>query len=186
MRLRKSAAWLMRKVLPHPYRLEIHPTARYDITRIRGGRDCTLRIGGYSTLSCIVHFARPDCIVSVGARSIINDSSLLCARSIIIGDDVLIAWNVTIYDNDSHSSVFRYRKDDVMRWRDGYQDWRHVPVAPIVIENKAWICFGATILKGVTVGEGAIVAAQAVVTSNVPPWTIVAGNSGKGSERTHR
>jgi acetyltransferase-like isoleucine patch superfamily enzyme len=176
MGLRQSVAWLLRNVLPRPYRLEMDPTSRYDVTRIRGGQDCTLRIGAYSTLNCIVHFARPGGTVSIGARSIVNQSSLLCAQSITIGDDVLIAWDVTIYDTDSHSATFRKRKNDVLHWRDSYQDWSHVPVAPVAIEDKAWICFGATILKGVTVGEGAIVAAQAVVTRDVPPWTVVAGN----------
>ena len=51
-----------------------------------------------------------------------------------------------------------------------------VKIAPVRIGDKAWIGFNAIILKGVTVGEGAIVAAGAVVTKDVPPYTIVAGN----------
>ena len=47
---------------------------------------------------------------------------------------------------------------------------------PIVIQNQAWICADAFVGPGVTVGEGAIVGARAVVVKNVAPWTIVAGN----------
>lgn len=47
---------------------------------------------------------------------------------------------------------------------------------PITIHDGAWICAQAFVGPGVTVGEGAIVAARAVVTRDVPPWAIVAGN----------
>lgn len=47
---------------------------------------------------------------------------------------------------------------------------------PIVVEDEAWIGYGATVLSGVTIGKGAIVGAQAVVTKDVPPYAIVAGN----------
>lgn len=51
--------------------------------------------------------------------------------------------------------------------------------APIVIEDDAWIGFKSVILKGVRIGRGAIVASAAVVTKDVDPWTIVAGNPAK-------
>lgn len=47
---------------------------------------------------------------------------------------------------------------------------------PIVIENQVWICADAFVGPGVTVGEGAVVGARAVVTKDVEPWTVVAGN----------
>ena len=47
---------------------------------------------------------------------------------------------------------------------------------PIVLEDKVWIGINSTILPGVTIGYGAIVGAQSVVTRDVPPMTIVAGN----------
>lgn len=50
---------------------------------------------------------------------------------------------------------------------------------PIVIEDKAWIGFDSTILKGVTIGEGSVVGAKSVVTRNVDPYTVVAGNPAK-------
>ncbi|MFN7691728.1 MAG: DapH/DapD/GlmU-related protein, partial [Bacteroidota bacterium] len=50
---------------------------------------------------------------------------------------------------------------------------------PIVIHDKVWISFNAIILKGVTIGEGAVVAAGSVVTKDVAPYTMVAGNPAK-------
>ena len=48
--------------------------------------------------------------------------------------------------------------------------------APIVVADQAWVCAGAFLSPGTTVGQGAVVGARAVVTKDVPPWTIVAGN----------
>jgi putative colanic acid biosynthesis acetyltransferase WcaF len=48
--------------------------------------------------------------------------------------------------------------------------------APIRIADQAWICAGAYIGPGITVGQGGVAAARAVVTRDVPPWTVVAGN----------
>jgi galactoside O-acetyltransferase len=58
----------------------------------------------------------------------------------------------------------------------GNKDWSRVATAPIRICDYAWLGFDVVVLKGVTIGEGAIVGARAVVTKDVPPWTIVAGN----------
>jgi len=52
---------------------------------------------------------------------------------------------------------------------------RPIPTAPIIIGNHAWINFSVTILKGVRIGEGAIIGAGSVVTKDVPSWTLVAG-----------
>lgn len=91
----------------------------------------------------------------------------------------MIAWGCTVVDHNSHSLRWSERKDDVVNWLEGKKDWTHVKCASVTIGNKAWIGFNSTILKGVTVGEGAIVAASSVVTRDVPPFTIVAGNPAK-------
>ena len=59
------------------------------------------------------------------------------------------------------------------------KNWSVVKDAPISIGNKAWIGFGVTILKGVNIGEGAVIAAGSVVTKDVPAYTIVGGNPAK-------
>ena len=55
---------------------------------------------------------------------------------------------------------------------------------PIVIEDNVWIGAGAIILPGVTVGKGSVVGAGSVVTRNVPPFTVVAGNPARPIGRT--
>lgn len=47
---------------------------------------------------------------------------------------------------------------------------------PIVIEDRAWVCAKAAVMPGVTIGEGAVVAATATVVKDVEPWTVVGGN----------
>jgi galactoside O-acetyltransferase len=176
MGLRRNIVNFLWHARPRRFRLEAHRTARIRDARVEGGEGCIVVVSEYTTLKCRIHFPRGQGVVSVGARSIINESILICADRISIGDDVMIAWDVTVFDNDSHSVTFRHREDDVINWRDGRQDWSHVPVAPITIGDKVWIGFGAAIAKGVTVGEGAVIAARAMVTKDVPPWTVVAGN----------
>lgn len=85
---------------------------------------------------------------------------------VTIGKDVLIADRVIIRSYDGHPA-------------DPAQ--RHLPAPPesskpIVIQDNAWIGAGSIIMKGVTIGEGSIVAAGSVITSRVPPNTIAIGN----------
>lgn len=49
----------------------------------------------------------------------------------------------------------------------------------VVIGNDVWLCHGATILSGVTIGDGAVIGCNALVTRDVPPYGVVAGNPGK-------
>jgi galactoside O-acetyltransferase len=117
------------------------------------------------------------CSLSIGSRTHLGGGTLLAAASgIEIGDDVLIAFEVIIMDHNSHSLKFRERRHDVRDWLQGNKDWSTVATAPVKISNKAWVGMRAVVLKGVTIGEGAVVAAGSIVTSDVSPWTIVAGN----------
>jgi maltose O-acetyltransferase len=49
-------------------------------------------------------------------------------------------------------------------------------MAPVVIEDDVWIGFNSSIMKGVTIGRGAIVGASSVITKDVSPYSIVVGN----------
>jgi galactoside O-acetyltransferase len=70
----------------------------------------------------------------------------------------------------------KVRKKDVSQWINGVKDWSDISIAPVSIESGAWIGYGSTILKGVLIGAGSVIAAKSVVTRNVPPNTLVAGN----------
>nr|WP_306798988.1 DapH/DapD/GlmU-related protein [Clostridium perfringens] len=55
-------------------------------------------------------------------------------------------------------------------------EWTNSINSPIIIEDNVWIGEFVRIMKGVTIGEGSIVGANAVVTKDVQPYTVVAGN----------
>lgn len=84
---------------------------------------------------------------------------IICTDKVEIGEDVAIARDVIIRDTDSHEIIAE----------------NHKVTAPVIIGNHVWIGTRAIIMKGVTVGDGAVIAAGAVVTKDVPPKTIVAG-----------
>lgn len=174
--LKQRCLKLLQSFYPVQCALDVSPTAIFNAMRIRGGDQCRLTIKDSSLVHASLSFDRPGAEISIGSNTFIGKSTLVCADRLLIGDDVLISWNVTIVDHDSHSIDFERRSGDVANWIAGRKDWTHVQHAPVTIGNKAWIGFGAIILKGVTIGTGAVVAAGSVVTKDVEPWTLAAGN----------
>ena len=103
--------------------------------------------------------------IHIGENVFINSNCTMQDQGgVYIGDDVLIGHNVCILTLN-HDFEIEKRAE--------------LHPSPIHIKNKAWIGSNATILPGVTIGEGAIVAAGAVVTKDVAPNTIVGGNPAK-------
>lgn len=137
---------------------------------------CSLRIGANSIFAGRLSFDREGASVIIGDRTYIGASHIVAAQRIEIGDDVLISWGCTLVDHHSHSLNFDERAADVTNWLVGKKDWTHVSSSPVQIDDKVWIGFNAAILPGVTIGEGAIIGACSVVTKDVEPWTVVAGN----------
>lgn len=117
--------------------------------------------------------------IQMGDNCYLGEGSRIWSQaSIQIGDDVLISHLVDIHDTDGHPLAAEDRVLDgraILQGR-GYLTPTKTASAPIVIEDKVWIGFKASILKGVRIGEGAIIAAGAVVTRDVPPYAVVAGN----------
>lgn len=135
-----------------------------------------LLIGSDSILRCRIDFDSAAGYVEIGDRCYLGASHLVCHSNISIGDDVIISWGVTIVDHDSHSLEWLCRSQDVGDWMRGNKCWDCVTIRPIKIGNKSWIGFGASILKGVSIGEGAIIGANSVVTRDVPAYSVVVGN----------
>jgi len=156
-------------------RVSVGAGSRVNWIRL-GARGGEVRIGSQSIVECRISFDSPNGRVSIGDRSYIGASALVCHTSIEIGNDVIISWGVTVVDHNSHALEWEHRRDDITMWREGKKNWDGVKIGPVVIEDKVWIGFGASILKGVRIGNGAVVGAQAVVTRDVAPFTIVAGN----------
>jgi len=105
--------------------------------------------------------AGPDGVLRIGDAVFLNQGvNVYAAQSVTIGNRVRLADLAAVYDTDFHP----------------VEEGRPVNVAPVVIEDDVWIGRYSIILPGVTIGHGAVVAAGAVVTADVPPHTVVAGN----------
>jgi acetyltransferase-like isoleucine patch superfamily enzyme len=144
-----------------------------------------LALGNDSVVGGTFVFENENGRIDVGDRTFIGGASkFISINNISIGNDVLISWGCTFMDNNAHSLKWSERKDDVREWKKGieenkvgyYKNWNNVKSSPIIIENKVWIGFEVVVLKGVKIGEGAIIASRSIVTKDVPDWTIVAGN----------
>lgn len=94
-----------------------------------------------------------------------GNSMIISKESVTIGKDCAIAWGVTVCDHDFHKLYL-----------NGVQQ---IETAPVVIGNNVWIGMNATILKGVNIGDGAVIAAHSVVTKDVPARSLVGGNPAK-------
>lgn len=103
------------------------------------------------------------------------------AVNISIGHRVLIGHDVNIFDSLTHpiSSNARHQQFKGIINNTHIIDNFNLEIKPIIINNDVWIGCMSVILRGVTIGEGAIIGANSVVTKDVPPYTIVAGNPAK-------
>jgi len=107
--------------------------------------------------------------IVIGDRTYINRRTEIMSKSSVkIGNDCAISWDVVISDTDYH------------------QIEGTVSTKPIVIGDEVWIGCKSIILKGVTIGNGAVVAAGSVVTKDVEPNTLVAGIPAKVIKRDVR
>lgn len=133
------------------------------------GNNCIF--GKYSKIDCISSYANNEYNprLVIGNSVFINDFfMLLCADSIKIGNDTMIAHNVLITDlnHGYYDSTKPYHSQELI-------------TKPVIIGKNVWIGAYATILPGVTIGDNSIIGAHAVVTKDVPSNTIVCGNPAK-------
>lgn len=155
--------------------VEVGGTVHLNLKRTRGSKaefrllvekGATLRFGKG------VSYFKYDSDVQVfkGAQLLIGSCAtniglnIVCSDKIVIGNNVHIGRDVWIRDNNGgHTVIIK-----------GYKD-----KAPVVIGDNVWICSNVNITKGITIGEGAIISANSVVTTNIPAHCIAAGNPAK-------
>jgi len=112
----------------------------------------------------------------IGDRSFLGHGvAITCNREVVIEQDVLIASNCRISDYNGHATSFERRLGEALPSED--------EIRPVRICRGAWIGTGSFILKGVTVGEGAIVGANSVVTHDVPPHAVAVGSPARVVKR---
>lgn len=147
------------------------------------GDKANIKIGHNTFLAGKIRTS-PHGKVQIGNYCYISTGAFLgAANSITIGDYVGIAHYTFIVDNNNHPVEPEARKEHRIRVAPGGKgyssvgaSWELSDNAPIVIGDNVWIGMYCFIAKGITIGEGAVVARQSVVTKDVAPYTVVAGN----------
>lgn len=142
-----------------------------------GSRE-NVRIGAGCLIRCQISVAGKGRL-RIGDRVYIGrhtDFSVI--DGVTVGDDVIISDEVRIADNNNHPTdpEARLAMSRSGTFSGELWNWESSDHAGVVIEDNVWLGERSVILKGVTVGRGSIVARNAVVTHDVPPYTVAAGN----------
>jgi acetyltransferase-like isoleucine patch superfamily enzyme len=167
-----GSSWQSHATLGHG--VTVHKDASITST----GDPDTIRIGDYCSLyGHIWMFGEGR--LSMGHHSFLGPASRIwCTERIDIGSHVLISHLVDIHDGNSHSLDWRARRQEtVARFeREDHSVPPAVHTAAVTIHDDVWIGLKSSILKGVTIGRGSVVAAGSVVTKDVRAFTLVGGN----------
>lgn len=121
------------------------------------GDDCRI----WSNVSRTKIFVDYNANLEIGNNTRIIGAHISVSSDVKIGNNVQIAPNSVIIDNDYHTVDDHFANQG--------------NIAPITIKDDVWITMNCIIMKGVTIGKGAVVAAGAVVTKDVPEFTLVGG-----------
>lgn len=119
----------------------------------------------------ILRCLTPEASIDIGDETGLSGTVVCAAMRVTIGKRCLMGADVTIFDTDFHQHEPEGRRYAV-------PDWPQISV-PVSIGDDVFIGTGAVVQKGVTIGDGAIVAARSVVTKDVPARAIVGGNPAK-------
>ena len=135
---------------------------RFQCSTIEIGDNCTFNSSSRFNFrginhKCIVQTGKPGARIIIGKHCGFSGVSIVADREVVLEDYVTVGANAIIGDRDDHSEIYDSEP------------------CPVRICKHVWIGMNATIMKGVTIGEYAIVGAGAIVTKDVPPYAIVAG-----------
>jgi acetyltransferase-like isoleucine patch superfamily enzyme len=144
----------------------------------RRATEAEINIGHHCLIQGQIVAERNESRINLADHVLLGGGSVIdCALSVTVERNVLISYACVIADADNHSLYAELRVNDLATWMDGRRhDWSHTEMAPIRICEGAWIGARSIILKGVTIGVGAVVGMGSVVTKDVPPRTVVGGN----------
>lgn len=112
-------------------------------------------------------------VIEIGDNTMLNGVCVTAYKKVSIGRNCQIASCTLITDTDFHPVDPKIREKEVL----GYKiDYNLVAKKEVTIGNNVWIGWGTTILKGVTIGDNTIIAAGAVVVTDIPANCLAAGN----------
>ena len=135
---------------------------RFQCSQIEIGNNCTFNSSSLFNFRginhrCIIQTGKPSARIKIGNRCGFSGVSIVADDEVVIGDHTTVGANAVIGDRDDHADIYPSMPQ------------------PIHIGKHVWIGMNATIMKGVTIGDNAIVGAGAIVTKDVPANAIVAG-----------
>ncbi len=142
---------------------------RHPKSKISLGNNCCFRSTEWSNFaginhSCVISTLRDKAVIKIGNDCGFSGAVIAAAESISISDRVLIGANSIISDTDwHHTNMIKRRKSVEGEARS------------IVIESDVWLGMNVVVLKGVTIGAGAVIAANSVVIKDIPPNVLAAG-----------
>lgn len=146
------------------------------------GDGVSVSIGDHVYLDCTV-VTVDEGVVEIGSNCWIGGAgttAIGAVNRVTIGSDVIVSNHVHIYDNNNHPTDPDARRRMTRGEFFGpLWSWQSAASAPVIICDNVWIGEHSYIGKGVTIGVGAIIAAHSVVTKDVPPFTVFAGNPGR-------
>ncbi|CAH0532387.1 2,3,4,5-tetrahydropyridine-2,6-dicarboxylate N-acetyltransferase [Vibrio stylophorae] len=120
-------------------------------------------------LTCVKVNQHPAGRIQIGEHVMLQGTNIVCYQQVSIGDHSMFGPRVTIMDSSGHPLLNRGDASEAERTKS----------APIEIGKHVWVGMGATILKGVTIGDHAVIGANSVVYHDVPAGAIVVGNPAK-------
>lgn len=140
---------------------EASVTSSYSFIRYRSEEEVGLRVGRGALLDGSTLDIGPRGKVVIGEYAMVTSAFLMCDTEIEIGPYAMVSWDVVLMD------TYRLPASSA-----ACQDHAR----PVRLGPGSWVGFEACVLPGVTIGEGSIVGARSVVTGDVPPFVVVAGN----------
>jgi len=144
--------------------------------RFNNFKNSVLKVGEGAYLSSDINFEKDNAKLLIGKNTFISGAKFSIAKSIVIGDNVQIAFGTLFFDHNSHSLNYKFRRNDLPNRLKSYKDWSDVKSEGISIEDDVWIGANSIILKGVILKQGTIIAAGSVVTKSTTPFSLYAGN----------
>lgn len=135
---------------------------RFQCSHIEIGNNCRFNSSSMFNFrglnhKCIIQTGKPGAVIHIGNNCGFSGCSIVADKEVMIGDNTTFGANAIVGDRDDHQEIYASEPK------------------PVHIGNHVWIGMNATIMKGVTIGDNAIIAASALVTKDVPAGEIWGG-----------
>jgi acetyltransferase-like isoleucine patch superfamily enzyme len=116
--------------------------------------------------------------ITIGKFVVLECTNVISNLSVTIGDHCMFSWGSVVTDSWISSVIHPATKRKMLETLAGSQEryLEYIDPKPVIVEDNVWVGFDAVILPGVTIGKGAIIGCKTVITEEVPPYAVMAGN----------